>query len=51
MSNLLIVISGPSGSGKSTVIKNLLARRNNAKQISTYTTRLPREGEKKWRTV
>ena len=46
MSNLLIVISGPSGSGKSTVIKNLLARRNNAKQISTYTTRPPREGEK-----
>lgn len=46
MSNVLIVISGPSGSGKSTVIKNLLARRSNAKQISTYTTRPPREGEK-----
>ncbi len=45
LNNLLVVISGPSGSGKSTIIKNLLERRNNAEQISTYTTREPRVGE------
>lgn len=45
MNNLLVVISGPSGSGKSTIIQNLLRNRNNARQISTYTTRNPRAGE------
>ncbi len=45
MNNLLVVISGPSGSGKSTIIQNLLRNRNNASQISTYTTRSPRVGE------
>lgn len=45
MNNLLVVISGPSGSGKSTIIQNLLKNRNNARQISTYTTRSPRVGE------
>lgn len=45
MNNLLVVISGPSGSGKSTIIQNLLRNRNNASQISTYTTRSPRAGE------
>lgn len=45
MNNLLVVISGPSGSGKSTIIRNLLENRDNAKQISTYTTRSPRTGE------
>lgn len=42
----LYVISGPSGSGKSEIIKRILNERKNVNRISTYTTRVPREGER-----
>ena len=45
MDNLVVVISGPSGSGKSTVIQEILSKKKNTAQISTYTTREPRVGE------
>ena len=45
MNNLIIVISGPSGSGKSEVVKRILKGRKDVSQISTYTTRKPRDGE------
>ena len=45
LDNLVVVISGPSGSGKSTVIQEILSKKKNTAQISTYTTREPRVGE------
>ena len=38
LDNLVVVISEPSGSGKSTVIKEILSKKKNKAQISTYTT-------------
>lgn len=45
----LFVISGPSGSGKTTLYKKLLqsrASRNRLVKVVSYTTRLPRRGER-----
>lgn len=42
----LIVLSGPSGVGKSTVISELLSKRENLYFSVSFTTRVPRAGEK-----
>lgn len=42
----LFVISGSSGVGKGTVIKSLLSRHDDIKLSISYTTRIPRPGEK-----
>ena len=42
----IIVISAPSGSGKTTLVKRLLAALPGLKFSISYTTRLPRHGEK-----
>lgn len=46
MSKTILVFSGPSGAGKSTLIKHLLSNLKSADLTVSYTTRLPREGEK-----
>lgn len=48
----LFVISGPSGSGKTTLYKKLLQSktlRNRLVKVVSYTTRLPRRGERQGR--
>ncbi len=43
---ILVIFSGPSGSGKGTVLKEFLAKRDDARVSVSMTTREPREGEK-----
>lgn len=45
-SGRLIVISAPSGCGKTTIVERLLARNKGLKRSISYTTRLPRPGER-----
>ncbi|MBQ8014789.1 MAG: guanylate kinase [Clostridia bacterium] len=42
---ILVIFSGPSGSGKGTVLKDFLAKRDDARVSVSMTTREPREGE------
>lgn len=42
----LVVISAPSGGGKNAIMRALLQRFENAAQLVTTTTRLPRPGER-----
>lgn len=42
---VLFIMVGPGGVGKNTMMNNVLARIPNLKQLATYTTRAPREGE------
>ncbi|MBD3296340.1 MAG: guanylate kinase [Candidatus Omnitrophica bacterium] len=44
---LVIVLSAPSGSGKTTIVNMLLDRLGGVERSVSYTTRAPREGEKK----
>lgn len=41
----LFILVGPSGAGKNTLMKQVQARVGDLKQLATYTTRSPREGE------
>ena len=43
---LIIVLSAPSGAGKTTICNLLIKNSKNVKGSVSYTTRLPREGEK-----
>ncbi|MFH1798417.1 MAG: guanylate kinase [Candidatus Omnitrophota bacterium] len=43
---LIIIVSAPSGSGKTTLISGLLEKMPRLRRSVSYTTRLPREGEK-----
>ncbi len=42
---ILVIFSGPSGSGKGTVLKDFLAKRDDARVSISMTTREPRNGE------
>ena len=42
----LIIVSGPSGVGKGTLVKKLIKKCNNMVLSVSWTTRLPRQGEK-----
>lgn len=42
---ILVIFSGPSGSGKGTVLKEFLAKRDDARVSVSMTTRQPREGD------
>ena len=43
---LLLVLSAPSGTGKTTVVQKLIERLPNVRRSRSYTSRLPRSGER-----
>ncbi|MBD3379022.1 MAG: guanylate kinase [Candidatus Omnitrophica bacterium] len=43
---LVIIVSAPSGSGKTTIVDSMLKSMDGIEQTVSYTTRLPRNGER-----